>query len=60
MELADVVREASKGDVNAFVTLTGRFQHLAFGSALALVHDFQLAEDITQAVSYTHLRAHET
>jgi RNA polymerase sigma factor (sigma-70 family) len=34
--------------VNAFVTLTRRFQHLAFGSALALVHDFQVAEDVTQ------------
>ena len=28
--------------------LTQRFQHLAFGAALALVHDFQQAEDIVQ------------
>jgi DNA-directed RNA polymerase specialized sigma24 family protein len=48
MDFADLVREASKGDVNAFVRLTRRFQHLAFGSALALVHDFQVAEDVTQ------------
>ena len=48
MDFADLVREASKGDVNAFVTLTRRFQHLAFGSALALVQDFQVAEDVTQ------------
>ena len=48
MDFADLVREASKGDVNAFVRLTRRFQHLAFGSALALVQDFQVAEDITQ------------
>lgn len=48
MDFVDLVREASKGDVSAFVALTRRFQHLAFGSALALVHDFQVAEDITQ------------
>ena len=48
MDFTDLVRQASKGDVSAFVTLTRRFQHLAFGSALALVHDFQAAEDVTQ------------
>jgi RNA polymerase sigma factor (sigma-70 family) len=48
MDFADLVREASKGDVNAFVRLTRRFQHMAFGSALALVQDFQVAEDVTQ------------
>jgi RNA polymerase sigma factor (sigma-70 family) len=48
MDLAHLVRRASDGNVDAFVALTHRFQHLAFGSALALVHDFQLAEDITQ------------
>src|SRR5579872_6374852 len=48
MDFIDLVQEASKGDVSAFVALTRRFQHLAFGSALALVHDFQVAEDVTQ------------
>jgi RNA polymerase sigma factor (sigma-70 family) len=48
MDFVNLVRAASKGDVNAFVALTRRFQHLAFGSALALVHDFQLSEDIVQ------------
>jgi RNA polymerase sigma factor (sigma-70 family) len=48
MDLAHLVRRAGQGDVDAFVALTHRFQHLAFGSALALVRDFQLAEDIAQ------------
>ncbi|HTX77824.1 MAG TPA: sigma-70 family RNA polymerase sigma factor [Terracidiphilus sp.] len=48
MDFVDLVRTASKGDVKAFVALTRRFQHLAFGSAFALLHDFQLAEDVTQ------------
>jgi RNA polymerase sigma factor (sigma-70 family) len=48
MNFVDLVREASNGDVSAFVALTRRFQHLAFGSALALVRDFQVAEDVTQ------------
>ena len=43
-----LVRRAGNGDVRAFVELTQRFQHFAFGSALALVHDFQLAEDVVQ------------
>jgi RNA polymerase sigma factor (sigma-70 family) len=43
-----LVRRASSGDVQAFVELTRRFQHFAFGSALALVRDFQQAEDVVQ------------
>ena len=43
-----LVRRAGSGEVRAFVELTGRFQHFAFGSALALVHDFQRAEDVVQ------------
>jgi DNA-directed RNA polymerase specialized sigma24 family protein len=27
---------------------TRRFRHCAFGSALALIHDFQQAEDVVQ------------
>jgi DNA-directed RNA polymerase specialized sigma24 family protein len=34
--------------MQAFVELTRRFQHFAFGTALALVHDFQKAEDVVQ------------
>jgi RNA polymerase sigma factor (sigma-70 family) len=48
MDLEPLVRRASSGDVKAFVELTLRFQHFAFGSALALVHDFQKAEDVVQ------------
>lgn len=48
MDHEQLVRRASEGDVGAFVDLTRRFQHFAFGSALALVRDFQQAEDIVQ------------
>src|SRR5260370_27912504 len=48
MDHEQLVRMASAGDVSAFVDLTRRFQHFAFGSALALVRDFQQAEDIVQ------------
>jgi RNA polymerase sigma factor (sigma-70 family) len=50
MDLAvdQVVRRAAAGDVPAFVELTRRFQHAAFGSALALLHDFDAAEDVVQ------------
>ncbi|WP_426534354.1 RNA polymerase sigma factor [Bradyrhizobium sp. McL0615] len=48
MDHERLVRKAQKGDVDAFVELTRRFQHFAFGSALAQVHDFQQAEDIVQ------------
>ena len=34
------VRRAAGGDVKAFLDLTRRFQHFAFGSAPALVNDF--------------------
>ena len=40
-----LVRLAACGDVRAFVELTKRFQHFAFGSALARIHDF---EDVVQ------------
>src|SRR6266705_400639 len=48
MDHEQLVRRASGGDVAAFVDLTRRFQHFAFGSALALVNDFQQAEDVVQ------------
>jgi RNA polymerase sigma factor (sigma-70 family) len=48
LDTEDLVRRACQGDVNAFVELTKRFQHAAFGSALALVRDFQQAEDVVQ------------
>jgi RNA polymerase sigma factor (sigma-70 family) len=48
MNLEPLVRRAQQGDVKAFVELTRGYQHLAFGSALALVHDLQQAEDVVQ------------
>jgi DNA-directed RNA polymerase specialized sigma24 family protein len=48
MEYEQLVRQAGGGDVKAFVELTRRFQQFAFGTALALVHDFQNAEDVVQ------------
>ncbi|HMK80601.1 MAG TPA: sigma-70 family RNA polymerase sigma factor [Xanthobacteraceae bacterium] len=48
MDLQSLVERARGGDVEAFVALTGRFQHAAYGSALALLRDFQLAEDVVQ------------
>ena len=46
--LEELVQTASRGDANAFVELTRRFQHFAFGSALALLGDFHQAEDAVQ------------
>jgi RNA polymerase sigma factor (sigma-70 family) len=48
MDLEQLVHRACEGDVNAFTELTRRFQHFAFGSALALLGDFHQAEDATQ------------
>jgi RNA polymerase sigma factor (sigma-70 family) len=48
MELEPLVNRARGGDVKAFVELTRRFQHAAYGSALTLVRDFQTAEDVVQ------------
>jgi RNA polymerase sigma factor (sigma-70 family) len=48
MDYAELVRRARGGEVKAFVELTRRFQHAAFGSALALTGDFQKAEDVVQ------------
>ncbi len=48
MDHEQLVRKARGGDVRAFVELTRRFQHFAFGSALTLVGDFQQAEDVVQ------------
>jgi len=48
MEPEPLVRRAAERDLPAFVELTRRFQHFAFGSALALVGDFARAEDVVQ------------
>ena len=48
MDYEQLVCGARGGNVQAFVDLTRQFQHFAFGLALALVHDFQQAEDVVQ------------
>jgi RNA polymerase sigma-70 factor (ECF subfamily) len=48
MDLETLVNRARGGDVKAFVELTRRFQHAAYGTALTLVRDFQQAEDVAQ------------
>ncbi len=48
MNIEPLVRSARQGDVQAFVELTHSYQHLAFGSALALVRDLHQAEDVVQ------------
>jgi RNA polymerase sigma factor (sigma-70 family) len=48
MDLETLVRRAAQRDVAAFVELTRRFQHFAFGSAPAMVGDFHRAEDVVQ------------
>jgi RNA polymerase sigma factor (sigma-70 family) len=48
MNHEDLVRLAAGGDGKAFVALMRLFQQAAFGSALALVHDFDRAEDVVQ------------
>jgi RNA polymerase sigma-70 factor, ECF subfamily len=48
MDLEPLVRRAQEGYVKAFVELTRRYQHLAFGSALALIQDLQQADDAVQ------------
>lgn len=48
MDHESLLRRAADSDVNAFMALTRTFQHFAFGPALAVVHDFQQAEDVVQ------------
>jgi RNA polymerase sigma factor (sigma-70 family) len=48
MDVERLVQRARQGDVGAFVALTRGFQHVAFGSALAVVRDFHQAEDVAQ------------
>ena len=48
MDLERLVRQAAGGDLDAFGEIVKRFQHMAFGSALALVHELQVAEDVVQ------------
>jgi RNA polymerase sigma factor (sigma-70 family) len=48
MDLVALVERARGGDVDAFTELVERHQRLAHGSAVAVVHDRDLARDIAQ------------
>src|SRR5256885_12990482 len=48
MDQEQLGRGGGDADVRAFVDRPRRFQQFAFGSALALVRDFQHAEDVVQ------------
>jgi RNA polymerase sigma factor (sigma-70 family) len=48
MDVERLIRRAQQGDLEAFAEVTRRFQHMAFGYALALIRDLQQAEDVVQ------------
>jgi RNA polymerase sigma factor (sigma-70 family) len=48
MDLATLVGRAQRQDLDAFAAITRRFQHMAFGYALAILSDFGEAEDVVQ------------
>ena len=46
--LSKLVIAAQQGNLDAFSTIVGRFQAMAYASAYAMVNDTQLAEDVAQ------------
>lgn len=48
MDLVALVERARGGDVDAFTALVERHQRLAHGSAVAVLHDADLARDVVQ------------
>jgi RNA polymerase sigma factor (sigma-70 family) len=48
MDRVALVERARGGDVDAFTELVQRYQRLAHGSAMALVHDANVAQDVVQ------------
>ncbi|HEX5529280.1 MAG TPA: sigma factor, partial [Methylomirabilota bacterium] len=48
MDVERLIRRAQHGDLDAFAEVTRRFQHMAFGYAVALLRDLQQAEDVVQ------------
>jgi RNA polymerase sigma factor (sigma-70 family) len=48
MDLESLIGRAKQGDLEAFTEVTRRFQHMAFGYAVALLRDFHEAEDAVQ------------
>src|SRR2546421_10601307 len=48
MDLVTLVERARGGDVGSFTELVQRHQRLAHGSAMAVVHDPDVAKDVAQ------------
>jgi RNA polymerase sigma factor (sigma-70 family) len=48
MDPVALVERARGGDVDAFTALVERYQRLAHGSAVAIVHDVDIARDVVQ------------
>jgi RNA polymerase sigma factor (sigma-70 family) len=48
MDVERLIQRAQHGDLDAFAEVTRRFQHMAFGYAVALLRDLQQAEDVVQ------------
>ena len=48
MDVERLIQRAQRGDLDAFAEVTRRFQHMAFGYAVALLRDLQQAEDVVQ------------
>jgi RNA polymerase sigma factor (sigma-70 family) len=48
MDLERLIDRAAHRDLDAFAEVVRRFQHMAFGSALALVRELPVAEDVVQ------------
>ncbi len=60
VDLCSLVERARSGDGAAFTALVRRYQEMALGYALTLLHDFHLAQDVTQealVVAYHGLRS---
>jgi RNA polymerase sigma factor (sigma-70 family) len=47
-EFVTIIRSAQSGDAEAYSSLVGRFQDMAYGYAYAILSDFHLAEDAVQ------------
>lgn len=48
INVVEAVKQAAKGDAEAFTELARHFQNLAYGSAYSILGDFHLAHDVTQ------------
>ena len=47
-EIKRSIEQTKAGDINAFGVIVTRFQDMALGYALSILHDLQLAQDAAQ------------